>query len=464
MTSNAIRLSPAVLGSKGFREAYRTKYAYLAGAMYRGIASKELVIRMGKANLFAFFGSAGMSPGEVEQHLVAIKQALSNNEAFGMNLLTDLDRPQAEMDMVKLYARYGVRYVEAAAYMHITPALVWFRLQGLRAGADGRLISEHRILAKVSRPEVAALFMAPAPEKIVRLLLEEGQITPEQAQWAARIPVATEICVEADSGGHTDCGIPTVLFPAIKRLRDDALRQYGGDVTLYVGQAGGIGSPEAAAAAYIMGADFILTGSINQCSVESGTSETTKNMLQEMNVQDTDYAPAGDMFELGAKVQVLKRGVFFPARANKLYSLYMQYNGLHEIPPNVQQQLQERYFKRSFEQIWEDNKLYLASTGRQHEIQALEASPKQKMARIFKWYFAHTTRLAFAGDDEHRVDFQVHTGPSLGAFNQWVRGSEIESWRNRHVDDIAERLMTATAELLSQYYARLAALSEGTSA
>ena len=38
-----------------------------------------------------------------------------------------------------------------------------------------------------------------------------------------------------------------------------------------VGAAGGIGTPEAAAAAFVLGADFILTGSINQCTVEAGT-------------------------------------------------------------------------------------------------------------------------------------------------------------------------------------------------
>src|SRR3954462_15450892 len=89
-----------------------------------------------------------------------------------------------------------------------------------------------------------------------------------------------------------------------------------------IGAAGGIGTPHAAAAAFILGADFILTGSINQCTVEAGTSAAAKDGLQELNVQDTDYAPAGDMFELGARVQVAKRGLFFPARANRLYELY----------------------------------------------------------------------------------------------------------------------------------------------
>ncbi len=56
--------------------------------------------------------------------------------------------------------------------------------------------------------------------------------------------------------------------------------------------------------------------------------------------------------------------------------------------------------------------------------------------------------MAFAGDLEHKVNFQIHTGPALGAFNQWVKGTNLESWRNRHVDEIGLKLMEETADLL----------------
>src|SRR6202171_1641228 len=90
-------------------------------------------------------------------------------------------------------------------------------------------------------------------------------------------------------------------------------------------------APPAVAASFILGADFVLTGSVNQCTVEAGTSDAVKDLLQHANVQDTDIVPAGDMFEMGGKVQVFKRGLLFPARAKKLYDLYRQYNSLDEI-------------------------------------------------------------------------------------------------------------------------------------
>jgi trans-AT polyketide synthase/acyltransferase/oxidoreductase domain-containing protein len=74
------------------------------------------------------------------------------------------------------------------------------------------------------------------------------------------------------------------------------------------------------------------------------------------------------------------------------------------------------------------------------------------MALVFKWYFAHTTKLAMEGRRDRIVDFQIHCGPALGAFNQWVKGTPREHWRNRRVADIAEHLMQETALLLTRRF------------
>lgn len=153
--------------------------------------------------------------------------------------------------------------------------------------------------------------MEPAPATIVEQLVADGRLTPEEARLGRAVPVAHEICVEADSGGHTDQGVAYALMPVIFSLRDEVQSRFSYNKPILVGAAGRIGTPHAAAAAFAMGADFVLTGSINQCTVEAGTSESAKDLLQGVGVNDTAYAPAGDMFELGAKVQVVKRGVFF---------------------------------------------------------------------------------------------------------------------------------------------------------
>ncbi len=443
------------LGSADFKREHGVRYAYVSGSMVKGIASARLVINMGKAGLLGYFGTGALGLDVIEQALLEIKGALGDDRPWGMNLLSNAGTPQAEMDTVDLFLRHGVRRVEASAYMQLSPALVKYRAKGLRRDGQGKVRRDTLLLAKLSRPEIATLFLSPAPEKLVAALLANGEITAEQAELARSVPMADDICVEADSGGHTDMGVLATLLPAIIRLRDEMMRKYGYARRIRVGGAGGIGTPEAAATAFILGADFILTGSINQCTVEAGTSEAVKDLLQEINVQDTDYAPSGSLFELGAKTQVLKKGVFFPARANKLYDLWRMHDSLEQIDLKTRTQIQERYFKRSFEEVWAETRGYYLKVAPEEATKA-EVNPKHKMALVFRWYFVHTMRLAMTGDPSQKVDYQIHCGPAMGAFNQWVKGTELESWRNRQVAQIGLKLLGATAELLN---ARLAALS-----
>jgi trans-AT polyketide synthase/acyltransferase/oxidoreductase domain-containing protein len=443
-------IAPTQLGNSEFKKAYGLKYAYISGSMYRGIASKELVVAMGRAGFLGFLGTGGLSFDEITANIKYIQEALSHGEPYGMNLLCNLYYPEIEIKTVKLLLSHKITCVEAAGFMQITPALVLYRLSGLHRDGQGDVQCAHKIIVKVSRPEVAQAFMSPAPEAIVAKLIADGQITQEQGELSKLIPMSYDICLEADSGGHTDQGIALVLVPAIQSLRKEIMNKYNYSKPLRIGLAGGIGTPEAAAAAFIMGADFILTGSINQCTVEAKISDSVKNMLQQINIQDTDYAPAGDMFEIGAKVQVLKKGVFFPARANKLYMLYAHYGSLEEIPEAIRKQIEEKYFKKSFKAVWEEIRNDYMAKNRHEEFLKKEENPKSKMALIFRWYFKYSSQIAFIGNEENLVDYQIHTGPALGAFNQWVKGTALENWQNRHVDKIAEKIMIETAQLLTQ--------------
>lgn len=441
-------VSALSLGDGEFKKDYGLKYAYLTGGMYRGVASAEMVVRMGRAGMMGFFGTGGLSMAEIEDAIRYIQNELKDGQAYGMNLVHNPSDPGKEEGSVNLFLKYKIRNVEAAAYMSITPPLVKYRLKGLKKDSQGKVTALNRIIGKVSRPEVAEDFLSPAPERIVEKLLAEGEVTAEEARMAKEVPMADDLCVEADSGGHTDQGAAYVLMPVMSKLRDDFMNRYKYSKRIRVGAAGGIGTPEAAAAAFVLGADFILTGSINQCTVEAGTSDAVKDLLQEANVQDTEYAPAGDMFEMGAKVQVLKKGLFFPARANKLYDLYRFYGSIDEIDENTKRQIQERYFGKSFDEVYNEAKSYYPP----QEIDKAERNPKYKMALIFKWYFGYSTNLAIKGDKRHKVNYQVHCGPALGAFNQWVKGTPLENWRNRHVDEIAVMLMNETAKLLNSRF------------
>jgi trans-AT polyketide synthase/acyltransferase/oxidoreductase domain-containing protein len=447
-------IDPRTLGAQSFRQRYRLRFAYVAGSMYKGIASKEMVIRMGKAGLLGFLGTGGMRPDRIESDLLHIQSELGGRYSYGLNFLASPFNPELECATTDLLLTYAVPCIEASAFTQMSSNLVRLRVSGLEPGPDGQVRSPRRILAKASRPEIAEQFLSPAPRPVLTRLIAQGAITQREAELAAEIPMADDLCVEADSGGHTDQGVASTLLPVMLKMRDELSARYRYNSPISVGLAGGLGAPEAVAAALTMGADFVLTGSINQCSVESGTSDTVKDMLQTANVQDTDIVPAGDMFEIGAKVQVFKKGLLFPGRAKKLYELYRQYDAIEEIDPKTREQIEQRYFGRSFEAVYAETRDYYQRT-LPAMIESAERNPKRKMALIFRWYFVHSSRLALRGSETQKSDYQIHCGPALGAFNAWVKGTSMEPWRNRHVDAMAEMLMASAAQILDQRYRQM---------
>ncbi len=441
------------MGSESFRKDYKLKYAYYAGAMYKGIASKELVVKMGKAGLMAFLGTGGVSLEVAEESIRFIQRELNHGESYGVNFLHTPGDVEGELRLVDRYLALNVPIIEASAFTHVTPALVKYKLKGAKRLANGKIETSNKIIAKISRPELARAFLSPPPKDILQKLIQGNHITEQEAQLGANIPIANDICAESNSGGHTDGAVAQVLLPTMARMAKSLCAEFGYEQKVRVGAAGGLGTPESIASAFLMGADFVVTGSINQCTVEAGTSNRVKEMLQNMNIQDTSFAPAGDMFEIGAQVQVLKKGVFFPSRANKLYELWRSHDSWESIDQTTRDQVEKKYFARTFSDVWAETKSYYNATN-PAEVSRAEASGKHKMALVFKWYFIHTTRLALEGDVSQSVNFQVHTGPAMGAFNQWVLNDpQLSDWKNRHVDKIADKLMNDAAEVIGGFCA-----------
>ena len=55
-------------------------------------------------------------------------------------------------------------------------------------------------------------------------------------------------------------------------------------------------------------------------------------------------APSADMFELGVKVQVLRKGSLYAQRAGKLYDLYSRCQSIEEIPPTIRESIEREIF------------------------------------------------------------------------------------------------------------------------
>ncbi|MFJ8806890.1 ACP S-malonyltransferase [Streptomyces sp. NPDC102490] len=447
----------ARLGSAEFRQDHGVRYAYLAGSMFRGVSSVELVARLGRAGLRGYFGAGGLDLDTVDKALAELARTPGLDGRYGVNVLHDLTRPGAEDALTDLLLRHDVRHVEAAAFTAVTPALVRFRFTGAHRTPDGTPVAVRTLVAKCSRPEVAAHFMAPPAEELLRRLVARGALTAAEADAARGLPVAQDICVEGDSAGHTDGGVSLALVPTTAALAARVTAQHRYVRRLRVGACGGLGTPEAVAAAFVLGADFVVTGSVNQCSPQAGTSDAVKDLLAALDVQDTAYAPAGDLFELGSRVQVVRKGTLFAARANKLYQLYRGHSGLDDLDEATRTWLERDCLRAPLDQVWKQTCAHYRDTGRDREIERAERDPRHRMALLFKSYFARTNRAAQDGDPAERANYQVHCGPAAGAFNRCVAGTALEPWRERHVERIAELLMTGAARVLDE---RLAAYTQ----
>jgi PfaD family protein len=431
------------LGDPGFTSDHGLKFAYICGAMANGITSTAMVEAAGRAGMIGFFGAGGLPIEQIESAIDTLQKNLAD-VPFGFNLIHSPNDMALEQKTVDLYLAKGIRLVSASAYLDLTMPLVQYRIHGIHRNSRGNIVCPHRIIAKVSREEVARKFFSPPAEKFLLRLKEQGKITGEQAEMARQIPMAQDLTAEADSGGHTDNRPALCLFPTMKALRDEMARQHDYGMPLRVGLAGGIATPESAAAAFAMGAAYILTGSVNQSCVEADTSPMVKKMLAEARQADVIMAPAADMFEMGVKVQVLKRGTMFSMRGAKLYEIYRTHDRFEDVPENQRKLVEASFLKRTFEEEWEHTKAYFSRRD-PVQVERAQRDPKHKMALVFRAYLGQASLWAKSGAPDRVIDYQIWCGPAMGAFNEWVKGSVLEPPQNRKTVTVALNLLYGAA-------------------
>ena len=167
-------------------------------------------------------------------------------------------------------------------------------------------------------------------------------------------------------------------------------------------------------------------------------------MLAEAEQADVTMCPCADMFEMGVKVQVLKRGTMFPMRAAKLYETYRNYTGIAAIPAAEREWLEKNLFRTSLEDVWRQTVEYF-STRDPQQIEKGTRDPKHQMALLFRWYLGQSSRWANSGEPSRRLDYQIWCGPAMGAFNEWTRGTFLAQAENRRVATVAHNLLYGAA-------------------
>src|SRR5262249_4703161 len=138
---------------------------------------------------------------------------------WGSNIIHTPNEPELEKAVVDLYLERNVVRASASAFMALTPEIVRYAYRGIEPGPEGGVKRKNHVFAKISRSEVAAQFMRPAPRHILDALVASRSLTRAEADLAQRVPVAEDVTCEADSGGHTDNRPLSVLLPLILRER-----------------------------------------------------------------------------------------------------------------------------------------------------------------------------------------------------------------------------------------------------
>jgi trans-AT polyketide synthase/acyltransferase/oxidoreductase domain-containing protein len=435
---------PEWLGDRSFNRVHGVRFPYVAGEMANGIATTALVVAMARAQMLGFFGAAGLALPRIERAVGELGRALGGSRNWGVNLIHTPAEAGHEDHVVDLLVHAGVPNVSASAFMELTPAVVRCAVAGLRSERDGTVVRARQLFAKVSRPEVAEGFLSPAPPEILRALLDRRQITEDEARLAQRVPLAEDVTVEADSGGHTDNRPLAVVLPAIRALRDELTRRHGYARPVRVGAAGGLGDPAGVAAAFAAGAAYVVTGTINQLSVEAGLSDAAKALLAKADLSDVAMAPAADMFEIGVRVQVLQRGTLFAARAKQLSDVYQSFPSLDAIPAPVRERIEKDVLRATFDDAWADTRRFWQERD-PREVERAERDARHRMALVFRSYLGLSSRWAIDGEPTRLADYQIWCGPAIGAFNRWVAASPLADPRHRTVVQIALNLLEGAA-------------------
>ncbi|MGV9764235.1 acyltransferase domain-containing protein [Micromonospora tulbaghiae] len=386
---------PRPAGSSGLRADYGIRYACLAGSSPFGVTSPAFLRRLSEAGQLGFFGAQGLAPAEIRAALAELRDV----RRYGMAWPSGGD----ERALCDLYLAHDVRHVEVTGPLAVvSPQLVRFR------HGDG----PRQVLVRAPDLATAVRFLRPADPATVRALAAAGHLDGASAGAAAREAVATDVAVERDA--HA-------LVPVLVALRD---REAPGT---RIGVAG-VGTPAAVAAAFALGADFVVTTTVNQCTAEAATSDAAKDLLAALDVTDIREAPDPDLFELGGRSPVAHRGTLFAARAEELYRMFLRYDRLADVGPRRLAELERTHFGRPLDEVRAD----LGVAGR---------DDRHVLASVCAAYCREATAAALRGTAGQRLNYRVPASTDVGAFNRLVAAEPLADWRARHAELVTERLL-----------------------
>lgn len=419
------------LGSNSFKEEYKVNYSYVVAGIQKGISSVAMIEELSENKILGFLGINGLSLDEALDLISSAKKKIPL-DSIGVKVSNDLLNPDYGKTVMKHIIEEDIKKIEVSGYQKPDLALVKYRLRNIKIDEKGNVIIPHKMLVHITSVKAAQSFMRPIPENILKQLLDAEEITLKEAENARNIPMCDDICIDNNKGENRYGWLST-----LKKISKENFNKFNLKKKVRIGIGGGIGSPQTVAMAFFAGADFIVTSSINQCTVEAGTSDYVKSLLQNAVETDFTFAPEAELFEFGEKKSVLKRGSLYHIRALKLYENYCRYESIKEIPQKEVEMITKKYFKVSFDEVYNNLKDKLS----REIVKLAEEQPKYKMALIFKELLEQCFDDALKDKNENRVNYQIKSTSAIADLNNYLKDTYLMEWKNRKTADIGKKLM-----------------------
>ena len=426
------------------------RFPYVAGEMANGIATERDGDRDGAGRHARLLrrGGARLRAGRAAVDELDARSSATASP-WGVNLIHSPDEPRSRTASPTCSLARGVQRISASAFMASRPPSCAARPRGCAVDAQGRIVRRHHLFAKISRPEVAAQFMSPAPRGHAARAGRSGQAHAGGGR-AGR--------ARAGRRGHHRRGRLRRAHrqPAAGRAAADrssrcatsSPRSHGYQRPIRVGAAGGLGTP-AARRGGVRARRRLRAHRLGQPGRRRGRplGRRPRRCSREAGIADVAMAPAADMFELGVKVQVLKRGTMFArARATALRALPRVRQRSRRSRPTLRAELETRDASaHRSTAIWDETEAFWART-RPGRGRARRARPEAPDGAGLPLVPRHVEPLGDRRRRRRRADYQIWCGPAMGAFNALGRRARSSKpRRDRTVVQIALNLLEGAA-------------------
>ena len=414
---------PEWLGDRSFGEAHGVRFPYVAGEMANGIATTRLVIALARAGMLGFFGAAGLGSSRGRAGRRRTVRHARRRRHWGVNLIHSPNEPALEERVADLLSGAACARSPRRRSWGSRPRSCAAPPRGLTVDAPAGSSGRAHLFAKVSRPEVAGMFMAPAPGgRCSRRSWRAGQLTAERGRAGGAGP--------RRRGRHRRGRLRRAhRQPAARCALPDhpraARRARRGTVTRTDPGGRGRRAGHAAArwpAAFALGAAYVLTGSVNQACGRVRALRPRREDARPGRVADViDGARGRHVRAWASRCRCCKRGTMFGARAAKLYEAYRSLPLAGGNPRRRRARLERRRCTpRSTRsgptpsEFWQQR-----DPG---EIARASATPSTR----WRWSSAGTSgnqaSWAIDGEPDRRADYQILVRARDGRVQRWTQG------------------------------------------